>query len=92
MRQHYDRIDNSIYHAENDQWWQPDSVLYLLKTSVNPVRVGYFAKKLFNELKLAPHGSAALEVGCGGGGLHPDRYQALSENHDKNNAISNSST
>ena len=34
MRQHYDRIDNSIYHAENDQWWQTDSVLYLLKTSV----------------------------------------------------------
>lgn len=67
MRQNYDRIDNSIYHAENDQWWQPDSVLYMLKTSINPVRVGYFAKKLFNELNIAPQGSAALEVGCGGG-------------------------
>lgn len=67
MRQNYDRIDNSLYHAEKDHWWQPDSVLYLLKTSINPVRVGYFKKKLFNELNRAPHGSAALEVGCGGG-------------------------
>ena len=67
MRQNHDRIDNSIYHAENDQWWQPDSALYLLKTSINPVRVGYFANKLFNELKIEPQGSAALEVGCGGG-------------------------
>ena len=67
MRPNYDRIDNSIYHAENDPWWQPDSVLHLLKTSINPVRVGYFAKKLFNELNIAPQGRAALEVGCGGG-------------------------
>ena len=67
MRPNYDRIDNSIYHAENDPWWQPDSVLHLLKTSINPVRVGYFAKKLFSELNIAPLGSAALEVGCGGG-------------------------
>lgn len=67
MRQNFNRIDNSIYHSENDQWWQPDSVLYLLKTSMNPVRVGYFAKKLFNQLKIVPQGSAALEVGCGGG-------------------------
>jgi 2-polyprenyl-6-hydroxyphenyl methylase/3-demethylubiquinone-9 3-methyltransferase len=63
----YDRVDNNIYHAENDQWWQPDSALYLLKTSINPVRVGYFEKLLFNELKITPHGNAALEVGCGGG-------------------------
>lgn len=67
MQLNYDRIDNSIYHAENDQWWQPDSALYLLKTSINPVRVGYFEKILFNELKIAPHEKAALEVGCGGG-------------------------
>jgi 2-polyprenyl-6-hydroxyphenyl methylase/3-demethylubiquinone-9 3-methyltransferase len=61
------RIDNSIYNVENDQWWQPDSALYLLKTSVNPVRVGYFEKKLFHNLQIVPQGRAALEVGCGGG-------------------------
>jgi 2-polyprenyl-6-hydroxyphenyl methylase/3-demethylubiquinone-9 3-methyltransferase len=67
LHQHYARINNSIYDTENDQWWRSDSVLYMLKTSINPVRVGYFKKKLFNELKIAPQGSAALEVGCGGG-------------------------
>ncbi|HZV81919.1 MAG TPA: bifunctional 2-polyprenyl-6-hydroxyphenol methylase/3-demethylubiquinol 3-O-methyltransferase UbiG [Geobacteraceae bacterium] len=67
MHRACDRIDNSIYHAEYDQWWKPDSALYLLKTSINPVRVGYFRKKLFTELNMVPHGSAALEVGCGGG-------------------------
>ena len=67
MHQDYDRIDNSIYHAENDHWWQPDSALYLMKTSINPVRVGYFKKKLLDELNIDPHGSTALEVGCGGG-------------------------
>ena len=67
MQQDCDRIDNCIYNAECDQWWQPDSALYLLKTSINPVRVGYFEKKLFNDLKVTPHGITALEVGCGGG-------------------------
>jgi 2-polyprenyl-6-hydroxyphenyl methylase / 3-demethylubiquinone-9 3-methyltransferase len=63
----YDRIDNSMYQAENDQWWQPDSALFLLKTFINPVRVGYFGKKLFKELHITPQGSVAVEVGCGGG-------------------------
>lgn len=61
-----ERIDNDLYNAEGDNWWQPDSALYLLRTSVNPVRIGYFRKK-FDELKIDPHGKAALEVGCGGG-------------------------
>jgi 2-polyprenyl-6-hydroxyphenyl methylase/3-demethylubiquinone-9 3-methyltransferase len=67
LHRHYDRIDNNIYNTENDQWWQSDSALYLLKTSINPVRVGYFEKKLCNDLKISPQGCAALEVGCGGG-------------------------
>jgi 2-polyprenyl-6-hydroxyphenyl methylase / 3-demethylubiquinone-9 3-methyltransferase len=67
LQQDCDRINNSIYNTENDQWWQPNSALYLLKTSINPVRVGYFERKLFTDLKIAPQGCAALEVGCGGG-------------------------
>ena len=67
LQRAYDRIDNSVYDGENDPWWQPDSVLYLLKTSVNPVRVGFFKRKLFKELYISPQGCAALEVGCGGG-------------------------
>lgn len=62
----YDRIDNDLYSAESNTWWAPDSVLYLLKTSVNPLRVGYARRKL-QELGMTPHGKRALEVGCGGG-------------------------
>jgi 2-polyprenyl-6-hydroxyphenyl methylase/3-demethylubiquinone-9 3-methyltransferase len=63
----YDRIDNDLYHAHGDRWWQSDSPLYLIQSSVNPARVGYLKKKLFNDLKVSPQGKAALEVGCGGG-------------------------
>ena len=63
----YDRIDNDLYHADGDRWWQPDSPLYLIQSSVNPARVGYFKKKLFAELKMNPQGKTALDVGCGGG-------------------------
>jgi len=63
----YDRIDNDLYHAAGDRWWQSDSPLYLIQSSVNPARVGYFKKKLFAELKMNPQGKAALDVGCGGG-------------------------
>lgn len=63
----YKRIDNDLYNAEGDIWWQPTNVLYLLKTSVNPVRVGYARRKLFDELHIDSAGKKALEVGCGGG-------------------------
>ena len=63
----YDLIDNDLYHADDDIWWQPDAPLYLMHSSVNPARVGYLKKKLFDDLKVNPQGKAALEVGCGGG-------------------------
>lgn len=65
----YDCIDNDLYHADGDRWWQSDSPFYLIQSSFNPARVGYFRNKLFNELKVNPQGKAALEVGCGGGVL-----------------------
>ena len=68
----YDRIDNDLYHADGDRWWQSDCPLYLIQCSVNPARVGYLKKKLFNDLKVRPQGKAALEVGCGGGILCED--------------------
>jgi 2-polyprenyl-6-hydroxyphenyl methylase/3-demethylubiquinone-9 3-methyltransferase len=63
----FDRIDNDLYRAAGDVWRQPDSPFYLMQSSFNPARVGYFRKKLFAELKVDPQGKAALEVGCGGG-------------------------
>jgi 2-polyprenyl-6-hydroxyphenyl methylase/3-demethylubiquinone-9 3-methyltransferase len=63
----YDLIDNDLYQADDDIWRQSDSPFYLMQCSVNPARVGYFKKKLFDELKVNPQGKTALEVGCGGG-------------------------
>ncbi|HEY3276316.1 MAG TPA: bifunctional 2-polyprenyl-6-hydroxyphenol methylase/3-demethylubiquinol 3-O-methyltransferase UbiG [Syntrophorhabdaceae bacterium] len=61
-------IDNAFYNTESEQWWEPGSALYLMKTCVNPVRVGYGKRKLL-ELGVNPAGKLALEVGCGGGVL-----------------------
>jgi 2-polyprenyl-6-hydroxyphenyl methylase / 3-demethylubiquinone-9 3-methyltransferase len=62
----YAQINNEVYKSPGDIWWKPDSVLHLLKTSVNPWRVG-FAKRIIAELNIEPQGKTALEVGCGGG-------------------------
>ena len=60
-------IDNGIYSALSDQWWQPDSAFYQMKVAFNPARAGYAKMKLIEELKIEPRATAALEVGCGGG-------------------------
>jgi 2-polyprenyl-6-hydroxyphenyl methylase/3-demethylubiquinone-9 3-methyltransferase len=62
----YSQINNQVYKSDADIWWKPDTVLHLLKTSVNPWRVG-FAKRILDELKIDPNGKTALEVGSGGG-------------------------
>lgn len=67
----YSKIDNNVYNAEGDIWWKSDTVLHLLKTSVNPWRVGY-AKGIIEKLNIDPTGKTALEVGCGGGILTED--------------------
>lgn len=41
----YDRIDNDLYPAFEDSWWQEESPLAMLQSSVNPARLGYFKKK-----------------------------------------------
>ena len=62
----YNKIDNELYNAEGDIWWQPNTTLYLLKTSVNPWRVSYSSDSI-KKLGIDPKGKTALEVGCGGG-------------------------
>ena len=62
----YNRINNEVYKTHGDSWWQPDQILHLLKTSVNPWRVGY-ATRILRQLHIDPHGRTALEVGSGGG-------------------------
>lgn len=62
----YDRIDNDLYKEEGDLWWNPENVLHLLKTSVNPWRVG-FAHEVLKKQNVDPKGKKTLEVGSGGG-------------------------
>ena len=62
----YGKIDNNYYNGQGDIWWKGDTVLHLLKTSVNPWRVGY-STRILKKLDIDPHGKTALEVGSGGG-------------------------
>jgi len=62
----YKKINNNVYKEEGDIWWKRDTVLHILKTSVNPWRVGYM-KATLQKLGIDPNGKTALEVGCGGG-------------------------
>ena len=65
-QQVYSQINNDVYKTQGDIWWKQDSVLHLLKTSINPWRVGY-ANKILKKLNIDPEGKTALEVGSGGG-------------------------
>jgi 2-polyprenyl-6-hydroxyphenyl methylase/3-demethylubiquinone-9 3-methyltransferase len=62
-------INNGYYDSGGDTWWQPDSLLHLIHSSVNPARIGYFKRVLLAGQRMDPAGKQALEVGCGGGFL-----------------------
>jgi len=72
----YQKIDNDFYNADGDIWWKPDTILHLLKTSVNPWRVGY-AKEIIRKMGIDPQGKTALEVGSGGGILRGDPQNGI---------------
>jgi 2-polyprenyl-6-hydroxyphenyl methylase/3-demethylubiquinone-9 3-methyltransferase len=61
------KINNEFYKQSGDIWWNPNEPLNLLETVVNPARVGYFRRIIFEELKIPADKMTALEVGCGGG-------------------------
>ncbi|MGZ4064629.1 MAG: methyltransferase domain-containing protein, partial [Bacteroidia bacterium] len=61
------QINNEVYNEEGDNWWDEDKPMYLLKSAVNPLRVNYFRRILFETLRMDPNGRRALEVGSGGG-------------------------
>lgn len=63
----YSHIDNALYNEQGDIWWDENRNMHLLKSSVNPVRVGYFRRLLDETLRFDHHGTQALDVGCGGG-------------------------
>jgi 2-polyprenyl-6-hydroxyphenyl methylase/3-demethylubiquinone-9 3-methyltransferase len=62
------KINNEIYETCGHDWWAEDAAFDIssLRYCLNPVRYGYFKRKL-QELYLP--GKAVLDVGCGGGFL-----------------------
>ncbi|GAB3642960.1 bifunctional 2-polyprenyl-6-hydroxyphenol methylase/3-demethylubiquinol 3-O-methyltransferase UbiG [Spirosoma arcticum] len=60
------RTNNTVYDADRDIWWNPDELFFLLKTSVNPTRVGYF-ERVLREQNVDAQNRTLLDVGCGGG-------------------------
>ena len=59
-------VDNTVYNRMADGWWDENGFLHLL-AALNPARFGYMRRVLTEELRLAPAGLRALDVGCGGG-------------------------
>lgn len=58
--------NNTVYDADHDIWWNPDELFFMLKTSVNPARVGYF-ERILQARTSDLSTSTLLDVGCGGG-------------------------
>lgn len=63
----YEQIDNAVYNESGDIWWDDNQCLHLLKSSVNPARVGYFQRLIKDVLHIDCDDTPALDVGCGGG-------------------------
>jgi len=59
-------VDNAIYDAPGDIWWDETKPLNALRTAINPGRVGYL-RDVVGRLAIRPNGLKALDVGCGGG-------------------------
>jgi 2-polyprenyl-6-hydroxyphenyl methylase/3-demethylubiquinone-9 3-methyltransferase len=59
-------VDNQIYDAPGDIWWDESQPLNSLRTAINPGRVGYL-REVIDRAGLDPGSSEALEVGCAGG-------------------------
>src|SRR5687767_9792202 len=60
-------VDNQLYDRLGETWWEEDSFLSLLRTSMNPGRFGYMRRILTEERGIDPRGTTVLDVGCGGG-------------------------
>lgn len=58
--------DNEIYNQPGDIWWNERQPLNAIRTSLNPVRLRYFAS-VFSARGVEPAGKVIIDVGCGGG-------------------------
>jgi 2-polyprenyl-6-hydroxyphenyl methylase / 3-demethylubiquinone-9 3-methyltransferase len=59
-------VDNEIYNAPGDIWWDEDQPLSAIRTAINPARLDYFGGVLA-KLSTDPSGKTIVDIGCGGG-------------------------
>lgn len=59
-------VDNEIYDAVGDGWWDEHQPLYTLRSFMNPARMQYFTS-VFAAQGLDPAGKVIIDIGCGGG-------------------------
>src|SRR5215207_8697389 len=59
--------DNQMYDRLSHTWWEDDGFLNVLKSALNPSRVGYMRRILTEDLGHDPKRLRILDVGCGGG-------------------------
>jgi 2-polyprenyl-6-hydroxyphenyl methylase / 3-demethylubiquinone-9 3-methyltransferase len=62
-------VDNGIYDRHAASWWDEEGLLQGLRATMNPARVGYFARVVASRLRLDRTRASLLDVGCGGGFL-----------------------
>lgn len=56
----YSQINNHVYNEKGDLWWNPENILHILKTSVNPWRIGV-AMDALNKLNFDPKAKQRLK-------------------------------
>jgi 2-polyprenyl-6-hydroxyphenyl methylase / 3-demethylubiquinone-9 3-methyltransferase len=59
-------VDNDVYNAPGDIWWDEHQPLNAIRTAINPARLDYFTRVL-TELGVDPAGKTVVDIGCGGG-------------------------
>ncbi len=59
-------VDNAIYTAPGDIWWDENQPLSSLRTAINPGRIGYL-RRILEGTGFRTSDARALDVGCGGG-------------------------
>lgn len=59
--------DKEVYNRSGDVWWDEREHLSMLRTMMNPARVGFFRDVLIGQARLGLSGQRVLDVGCGGG-------------------------
>lgn len=59
-------VDNEIYDAPGDIWWDEHKPMSVIRTALNPARLRYL-NEVLGRLSIDPGGKTLVDIGCGGG-------------------------